>query len=257
MARPTDAAQCSEQCFSQQCGSQQCGSQQCGFTLIEALVALAIVALVVITFLGIRTSALVDATHARNWRLAREIAEEKMSELQAGARETPPQSGTEQKLEKYDGWSFKIVIGETSVAEEESRLADAAAGDDSTASERVDWQRDREQYRKASEQGLSYAEYQDKLAEEETKRALEEKAPSETEFEEVAVVVYFPKLDADYEGEKDSLMIKSRLSTLALAGLTPEQAAAVAAAKGDAPATAGGPLGAGNSGSGSSGEGGK
>lgn len=229
-----------------------------GFALIEALVALAIVALVVITFLGIRTEALVDATHARNWRLAREIAEEKMSELRAGARETPPQSGMEVKLDKYDGWSFKILIGETSVSNEESLIADAAAGEDTAASERAEWQRDREQYRKASSQGLSYAEYQDKLMEEEAQRKLEDKAPTETDFEEVAVVVYFPKLNAEYEGEKDSLMIKSRVSTLALAGLTPEQAEAVAAAKGETPASAG-PIGAGpgNSGSSASGEGGK
>jgi len=219
------------------------GRREQGFTLIEALVALAIVSMVVISFLGIRTTALVDATQARNWRLAREIAEEKMSELQAGARETPAQSGQQQRLERYEGWSFKVVIGETSVAEEESQLANAAAGEDGEGGDRVEWQRNRENYRKATDQGLSYAEYTDKLAEEEMKRQLEEKAPSETEFEEVAVVVYYPKLDATYEGEKDSLMIKSRLSTLALAGLTPEQAAAVASAKGQAPATAGGPTG--------------
>lgn len=226
-----------------------------GFTLIEALVALAIVAMVVISFLGVRTNALIDATYARNWRLAREIAEEKMSELQAGARETPPESGTEQKLDdKYaEGWSFKIVIGETSVADIESQLATAGAGDDVEAGDRVEWQRDREQYRKAQEQGLSYAEYTDKVAEEEAKRQLEEKAPSETEFEEVAVVVYFPKLNAEFPGEKDSLLIKSRLSTLALAGLTPEQAAQVASAKGQAPVTAGSSSPAGSSG----GEGGK
>lgn len=224
-----------------------------GFTLIEALVALAIVSMVVISFLGIRTTALVDATQARNWRLAREIAEEKMSELQAGARELPPQSGQEERLERYDGWSWKIVIGESSVADEESRLANASAGEDAEVGDRVKWQLNREKYRKAAEQGLSYSEYTDKVAEEETKRQLEEKAPSETEFEEVAVVVYYPKLDATYEGEKDSLLIKSRLSTLALAGLTPEQAAAVASAKGQAPATAGGSVPGGSSG----GEGGK
>jgi type II secretion system protein I len=222
-----------------------------GFALIEALVALAIVALVVITFLGVRTEALVDATHARNWRLAREIAEEKMSELQAGARETPPQSGVEVPLEKYEHWSFKIMIGETSVSEVESQLADAAAGENTEASDRAEWQRDREQYRKASAKGLSYTEYNDKLIEEEAARKLEEKAPSETEFEEVAVVVYFPKLNADYEGEKDALMIKSRISTLALAGLTPEQAEVVAAAKGETPASSG-PI-SGNSGSGKAG----
>jgi type II secretion system protein I len=214
--------------------------RQEGFTLLEALVALGIVAMVVVQFLGIRTSALIDATKARNWRLAREIAEERLSELQAGAHETPPQSGTEVKLEKYDGFSYKIVIGESSVTQIESELADSAAGDDSAASERLGWQRDREQYRKASERGLSYAEYQDKITEEDEQRRLEDKAPSETEFEEVAIVVYFPQLDAKYEGDRDSLMIKSRISTLAISGLTPEQAMSIAASKGEATPTSGG-----------------
>ncbi|MBM4062195.1 MAG: prepilin-type N-terminal cleavage/methylation domain-containing protein [Planctomycetes bacterium] len=214
--------------------------RQQGFTLLEALVALAIVAMVVLSFLGIRTEALVDATRARNWRLAREIAEERLSELQAGAHETPPRSGDEVPLEKYDGFSYRIVIGESSVAEIESQLADAAAGEDGAAGERLEWQRDRELYRRASSQGLSYSEYQDKLLEDEQRRQLEERAPSETDFEEVAIVVYFPKLDPDYPDQKDSLLIKSRLCTLAIAGLTPEQAAAIAAAKGQAPAAGGG-----------------
>lgn len=212
---------------------------QAGFTLLEALVALMIVAMVVLQFLGIRTSALIDATKARNWRLAREIAEEKLSELQAGAHETPPKSGDEIKLEKYDGFSYKIVIGESSVTQIESELADNAAGDDSKQSEKLDWQRDREQYRKASQQGLSYAEYQDKILEDEEKRRMEDKAPSETDFEEVAIVVYFPNLDAKYPDDKETLMIKSRVSTLAISGLTPDQAAAIASSKGQTPAASG------------------
>ena len=221
------------------------GRAEAGFTLLEALVALMIVAMVVLQFLGIRTSALIDATKARNWRLAREIAEERLSELQAGAHETPPKSGDEVRLEKYDGFSYKIVIGESSVTQEESALADSAAGEDAQQGEKLDWQRDREQYRKASQQGLSYAEYQDKIIEDEEKRRLEDKAPSETEFEEIAIVVFFPKLDAKYPDEKESLMIKSRVSTLAISGLTPEQAASVAASKGETPAASGSGAGAG------------
>ena len=216
------------------------GRAEAGFTLLEALVALMIVAMVVLQFLGIRTSALIDATKARNWRLAREIAEERLSELQAGA-----QSGDEVRLEKYDGFSYKIVIGESSVTQVESELADSAAGEDAQQGEKLDWQRDREQYRKASQQGLSYAEYQDKIIEDEEKRRLEDKAPSETEFEEIAIVVFFPKLDAKYPDEKESLMIKSRVSTLAISGLTPEQAASVAASKGETPAASGSGAGAG------------
>ena len=58
-----------------------------GFTLLEALVALSIIALVVMNCLMFRTGALVDATEARNWRVAREVAQEILSELKAGARE--------------------------------------------------------------------------------------------------------------------------------------------------------------------------
>lgn len=214
-----------------------------GFTLIEALVALAIVAMVVLTFLGIRTTALIDASYARNWRLAREIAEERMSELQAGHHEVAPESGQVISLEdKYaEGWSYKIVIGESSVAEVES---DLAAGEDGVASERAEWEQNREQYRKARAEGMSYMEYQDKLYEEENERQREERAPSETEFEEVAVVVYFPKLEPDHPGEQDSLMIKARVSTLAISGLTPEQAQAMAQARGQSLAPASGsPIG--------------
>lgn len=210
-----------------------------GFTLIEALVALAIVALVVIAFIGIRTSALIDATEARNWRLAREIAEEKMSELQAGARETPPESGETIRLDKYEGFSFKIVIGESAVANLEAEVADSGVEAGSAEGERLEWQRNRESYRKAREQGLSAADYETKLAEEDYQRRLAEKAPSADEFEEVAVVVYFPRMNPDYEDQKDTLLIKAKLSTLALAGLTPKQAEAIAASKGQAAATAG------------------
>lgn len=213
-----------------------------GFSLVEALVALGIVAMVVIGYIGIRTSALIDATQARNWRLAREIAEQKMSELQAGAREVPPTSGETVRLEDYEGFSFKIVIGEANVADIESEIGSEAAGDNEVASERVDWQRNREDYRRAQSRGLSATEYAEQRQEDVNTR-LAEKAPSATEFEEVAVVVYFPKLEPAYPDQKDALMIKARLSTLALSGMTPEQAAAVAQSKGQGPAAAAGGAG--------------
>lgn len=212
---------------------------QSGFTLIEAMVALGIVAMVVISFIGIRTSALVDATQARNWRLARELAEEKMSELQAGARETPPESGQSVDFEKYPDWSFKIVVGEAAVSQLESEVATSAAGDDSEAADRIDWQRDRSDYKRAQERGLSFSDYRDQQAEEDYRRRTEEQVPSENEFEDVAVAIYFPKLNPDYEGEKEALVIKAKLSTLALSGLTPDEAAQIADARGVAPATAG------------------
>lgn len=203
--------------------------REAGFTLIEALVAMMIVSMVVINFIGIRTTALIDATRARNWRLAREIAEEKMSELQAGAREIPPESGTLVPIDKYEGFSFKIVIGESAVADVEGQIASSAAGDDSVANDRVEWQRDRDNYRRASSRGLNAYEYDEQRYEDVNQR-LAEKPPSATDFEEVAVVVYFPKLEADYPDERETLVIKSRVSTLAIAGVTPDQAAAMAQA---------------------------
>jgi type II secretion system protein I len=218
-----------------------------GFTLVEALVALGIVASVVIGYIGIRTSALIDATRARNWRLAREIAEAKMSELQAGAREVPPVSGEEIPLEDYEGWSWKVVIGESDVGEVEAQVGAEAAGDDEVANERLEWQRDRDSYRKASSRGLSMQEYEEQLSEDAATRLIEN-APSATEFEEVAVVVYFPKLDPDYEGQQEALVLKARLSTLALSGMTPEQAASVAEAKGQGSSSGAPPAGGGEGG---------
>jgi type II secretory pathway pseudopilin PulG len=218
----------------------QRAGQEGGFTLIEALVALGVVATVVISFIGIRTSALIDATYARNWRLARELAEQKMSELQAGARETAPESGAKVPLEDYEGWSFEIVIGEANVADLEGKIGEEAAGDDAAAGDRLDWQRDRDRFRRAQSRGLSAAEY-DEESYKDVNQRLAEKAPSATDFEEVGVAVYFPKLEADYPGQLDALLIKARLSTLAISGMTPQQAEAVAASMGQA---AGGESGA-------------
>jgi len=206
-----------------------------GFTLVEALVALAIVSMIVISYIGIRTTALIDATQARNWRLAREIAEEKMSELRAGAREVPPTSGDLVELEKFPEFAFKVVIGEAAVNELESSLASAAAGGDEAAADRNEWQQNRENYRRAQQGGMTAAEYDEQrlMQEQDTALRLQQEPPSATKFEVVAVAVYFPKLDPDYEGQKDALVIKARLSTLAISGKTPEQAEREAAAIGD------------------------
>jgi len=82
---------------------------------------------------------------------------------------------------------------------------------------------------------------------------MDEQAPSEDDFEEVAVVVYFPKLEPDYPDEREFLVIKSRVSTLAISGMTPEQAQAVAKAKGLDPSTSSTPATAGGSSSAASG----
>lgn len=220
-----------------------------GFTLLEAMVALAILSTIVIAYLGVRTRALMDATEARNWRLAREIAEEKMSELQAGARDAPPDWGDSIPLDDYQGlhykgFRFKFVIGESQIADLESEVASSGADSDPAATDRSEWQRNREQYRKAQARGISAAEYRDELALDDAARRLEENAPSADEFEEVAVVVFFPRLDPDFPGQEDAFVIKARLSTLSISGLTPEQAESLAASRGQGSTAGGAPGGA-------------
>lgn len=229
------------------------GSQD-GFMLLEALVALSIVAIVVTSYLGIRTSAVADGIEARNWRLARELAEERMSELLAGAFDTPPQSGIEVQFDRYEGFSYQIVIGESSIGELEASIAsDSASEDDADiqARDRNEWQENLETYRKASARGMTALEYQDQIAAEELQRRLANKAPSETEFEQVAVVVFFPKLEARHQSQRESFIIKSKISSLALSGMTPEEARQIAEAQGstDSAAAAGGnPFGGSNNG---------
>ncbi len=207
-------------------------SSERGMLLMEALVAMMIVAMVTISYIGIRSTALIDATRARNWRLAREIAESFSSALQAGAHELPPESGLEVPLDKYEGFSFKVVLGESAVAQAEGDVAEEAAGDDTQAQDRVEWARDRDNFRRANERGLSAQEYDDQLLEDVNDR-LAETPPSAEDFEECAVLVYFPKFDPEFEGQKSILLIKSRVSTLAISGMTPEQATSLQQATGD------------------------
>ena len=218
--------------------------RECGMLLVEALVAMTIVATVTIAYIGIRTDALVDATRARNWRLAREIAEERLSELMAGAHEIRPESGQIVPIDRYEGFSYKIVLGESAVADVEAEVASEAAGDDSEAKDRITWERNREDYRRAQQRGLSAQEFEDQKYDDINER-LAEKAPSEDEFEEVAVVVYFPKLDGDFPGQQEALLIKARISTLAISGMTPDQAQSLQDARDGAASEAGNPAGGG------------
>ncbi len=109
--------------------------------------------------------------------------------------------------------------------------APAAEGDGEERN-RQEWQHNRDLLRKAQQHGVSATEYESQIAAEEYQRKLETKAPSESELEEIAVVVFFPKLDAQFEGQKESFVIKTKVSTLALSGLTPEQARQIAESQG-------------------------
>jgi prepilin-type N-terminal cleavage/methylation domain-containing protein len=234
-----------------------------GFSLVEALVAMAILSMVVLGFLGMRTTALIHASEARNTRLAREIADRVMSELKAGAREMPPESGVEVQIENLPGFSYRFVIGEAQIAEfEGQRSADFAMAEaDRERSDRLEWQREREDLRAARRDGRSLMEYRESRA---LSESTEEKLPSETELEDVLLIVDYPDARGLAENTGSgvlSLQIRARLSTMAIQGLTPDEAESVAKARGDSgtggatPANSGGTTNSGGGASGAEGSG--
>ena len=217
-------------------------THESGFTLMEALLALAIVALVVTTCLMIRTNSLIDASEARNWRVAREAAQEILSKLSAGAQEEPPdyQMGRQPipSMKEVKGWTYQIVIGEERISSVEADLESDMETDDSERpmADRRAWQRERDDLRKSRRAGVSYYDYQEKSQQEEEERlAREDEPPSEDQFEEVAVFVFFPnvRLAAGKGGAEFShFVLKARLSTMAIEGMTPEEAETVAQSQG-------------------------
>lgn len=226
---------------------QQTNSTENGFTLIEALLALAIVALVVTTALSIRTSALVDATEARNWRVAREVAQEVLSELRAGARDEVVDFRMRRepipKMKDIEGWSYQIAIGDQAIADVEAELT-AFVGEDTSSRDRLEWQQERDDLRASRKAGQSYYEYreQSRLAEEE-RLETEDLPPSEDEYEEVAVFVFFPNTRGIVGGvgnETAHFVLKARISTLAIEGLTPDEAEAANGTQGSDPDGTGG-----------------
>lgn len=220
-------------------------SREQGFTLLEALVAIALLAMVVLHFLGTRTEALKDAADARNRRIAREIAAHHLSILRAGAHELPPENQVMLEAgDEYPNFRYQILIGEAAISEIESEMAEGYGDEDDERADRLEWQRERENLRSAQSRGLSYSEYEDQLIEEE----LEERIPSEDEFEDVAVVVYFPDvLRRDVEYPVDAtFMLRAKVSTMAIEGLTPDQAEVVAESRGGGGDAAANPLGGGN-----------
>jgi type II secretory pathway component PulJ len=205
-----------------------------GFTLLEALVAMMLLAMVIVPFLGMRSEALIDAAVARNQRIAREIAEQYLSELKAGARERPPENRQLVDVEAYPGFSYQIAIGEAAISDVESEMA----GDQdmgmplgaTSATDRLAWQRERDALRRAQSMGMSMMDYNDKLREEE----LEERIPSDDELEDVAVVVYYPNVRPGNDDQPDTstFVLKAKICTMAIEGLTPELAEIIARQRG-------------------------
>lgn len=208
-----------------------------GFSLIEALVAMAILAMVVLTFLGTRTDALIDAGEARNWRLAQEIASEVMSELRAGSRDIPPESGIETDLsDEHPSFSYLVLKGEETINRfetDQAGLQDMSTGGD--AAQRLAWQRERDQLRMSRQKNISVQDYRDQTLQDEIDKE-EDEAPTEDELEDVMVVVYFPDIRPGERNQgRSTFKLKAKVSTLALSCRTPEEAARLASAKGQTP----------------------
>lgn len=213
-----------------------------GFSLIEALVAMAILAMVVLTFLGTRTDALIDAGEARNWRLAQEIASEIMSELRAGSRDLPVESGLETDLsDQHPQFSYLVLKGEESINRfetDQAGLQDMSTGGDSA--QRLAWQRERDQLRLSRQKNISLQDYRDQTLQEELDKD-KEQIPSEDELDDVMVVVYFPDIRPGERNQgRSTFKLKAKVSTLALSCRTPEEAARIANAQGESAAGADG-----------------
>lgn len=218
---------------------------QRGFTLIEVLVAMAILAIVLLGFLTTRSRAMADAIQARNWRLARSIAEEKLSTLMAGANEYRPDP-TPVDVEDYAGFRYAILIGEEAIAAAESEQNSYSMNEDGGDFDRRIWQQERNEQRIARQKGKTVDDYRRDQLQQEAEDA--NAIPSESEFEEVAVIVYFPNISLDTEdvNPEETFTLKARVSTLAIHGLTPDQAKAMADSRGvQVPGSSGASSGAG------------
>lgn len=201
-----------------------------GFTLVEVMVAVTVLGIVLLSLMVTRSQAMADAVQARNWRLARSIAEEQLSKLQAGGNEFRPEPSAVD-VQGYPGFRYVVLIGEQAIANAESDIDSRSVQDDAKSSERRLWQRERDDLRTARQKGVNVDDLRRQQLEEQTKP---DAVPAEDEFEEVAVIVYFPNVSLSDDGTKaeETFTLKSKVSTLAINGLTPQQAEALAAQKG-------------------------
>jgi prepilin-type N-terminal cleavage/methylation domain-containing protein len=216
-----------------------------GFTLVEVMVAVTVLGIVLLSLLVTRSQAMADAVQARNWRLARSIAEEQLSKLQAGGNEFRPDTAPVD-VQGYPGFRYAILIGEQAIANAEAEIDSLQAEQDANASDRRLWQRERDDLRRSRQKGVNVDDYRRQELESQNDP---EAIPAEDEFEEVAVIVYFPNVSlTDDEGKvEETFTLKSKVSTLAINGLTPQQAESLAAQKGvslSSNATGGGNAGA-------------
>lgn len=194
-------------------------SRSAGFTLMEVLVALAIMAMAMLSLMGLRSSSLVEATEARNLRIASSLAAQILSEVQAGMYKAYDLKDEDQLVEGFEKFPWRILIGEGAIQEEMSFRAEeeADSGDENKIQkqERLDWLQKRDLSRRARQQGVSTSEIEDQELE-------PDESPDDKTFEEVAIIVdYFAPSKKTSRGD---FVLRGRATTLALNGLTSEQA---------------------------------
>lgn len=94
-----------------------------GFTLLEVMVALVIIAVGMISIVAIRNNCISEVTHAREFDIARMLAEMKLVEYEtAGDISMVPLSGN---FHDYDGFSWIAEVAEEQFASSAGNFPDA------------------------------------------------------------------------------------------------------------------------------------
>lgn len=194
-------------------------NEQSGFTLMEVLVALAIMAMAMLSMIGLRSESLVQSTEARNLRVASALATQILSEVQAGMYRAYDLANEDQYVEGFEKFPWRLLIGEGAIQEELSIQAEreAESGDQDMIQrqERMDWLQKRALSRKSRLQGISTSQLEDQELE-------PDETPDDQTFEEIAIIVdYFAPSKKE---DRADFMLRGRATTLALNGLTTEQA---------------------------------
>lgn len=197
-----------------------------GFTLLEVLVAMAVLAIATLTLTGMRTTSIIDAAEARNARIAREIATRVLSEVEAGVLRAYDMRGVRHEVEDLPYFTWRIVIGEGEIQEAETELTEMAASEsgrdeDQRLNDRQQWLNRRREVNRARELNKPIDDL-------ETQELEVDESPDEDTIEEVAIFVYWPtmKPKTDNEDEEGIFRLRGQVTTLALSGLTEEQAEA-------------------------------
>jgi type II secretion system protein I len=194
-------------------------NKQAGFTLMEVLVALAIMSMAMLSLIGLRSESLVQATEARNLRVAAALATQILSEVQAGMYRAYDLKDEDQSVEGFEKFPWRLLVGEGAIQEELSYRAEreAESGDQQLVErqERMDWLQKRSMSRKSRQRGITTTELEDQQLE-------PDETPDDQTFEEIAIIVdYFAP---SKKGDSNDFILRGRATTLALNGLTSEQA---------------------------------